>query len=568
MSMMDVDAEEPLLNLPVPLTPIESRGSLLTASLITEGERSDDNNNNDTENQLLLLRMLGRPYAAKTAFWTQAWPLSLALGSLLGVFVGGFLIIVHSLLDRWFADPGIGAHGEVWWLVITLVGGFLCGLIFIAPGAPTHATIRTLVHDVHDLKGHAAVAPFVVAQSLIVMATGAPLGPEIALGSLGSGLAALLSSLFKVDRRTEAGLVQAGLAGSLGALLLSPMLGVTVMQELSITGRPTGLLLDSLACSEMGHRRDGIPFLDHDWMEQITLGGTTATGVYVIVCFLAPYASSEWFQVLDLGGDAFELWHLAAAVPIGILCGGIGTLAIGLVGLFQLVRSSTCDYLHAKFKFPPWIGTLLFCSIGGAIHGGMSIWNPMLVGSGMQFVSTLVQKEVTASDVPLLVATAFGKLVSMSACIGFGLIGGPIFPMMFVGLCLGMSATPLLPISLAVPCCICATVGSVVPIPFTLVIYITFSMALSVNQIGPVFVAIVVAFSFVGGIGFVKKFGEKRLGYVAPEGTMGQAWQHPHGDEDEDVFQYEAEEDEQDEEEEERAREIRNAVFGSASPMW
>jgi H+/Cl- antiporter ClcA len=195
----------------------------------------------------------------------------------------------------------------------------------------------------------------------------------------------------------------------------------------------------------------------------------------------------------------------------------------------------------------------------------MCICNPLLVGSGMQFISRLVRVEVTASDVPWLVATAFGKLVSMSACIGFGLLGGPIFPMMFVGLCLGMSTTPLLPIALAVPCCTCATVGSIVPIPFTLVIYIAFSMSLSINQIGPVFVASFVAFSFVGGIGLIKRLGEQSLGYVAPVEPLRQS-QPPQGeiDHDEDVFQYEA----QDEYEEQRAREIRNAVFGSAGAMW
>ena len=144
-----------------------------------------------------------------------------------------------------------------------------------------------------------------------------------------------------------------------------------------------------------------------------------------------------------------------------------------------------------------------------------------------------------------------------------------MFPMMFVGLCLGMSATPLLPTALAVPCFTCATVGSIVPIPFTLVIYIAFSMSLSINQIGPVFVASFVAFSFVGGIGLIKSLGEQSLGYVAPVESLQQS-QRPRGevDDDEDVFQYEAQDEEPNEYEEERAREIRNAVFGSASAMW
>jgi hypothetical protein len=38
IDVLDMDTREPLLNLPIPLTPIEQRDSLLTASLITEGE--------------------------------------------------------------------------------------------------------------------------------------------------------------------------------------------------------------------------------------------------------------------------------------------------------------------------------------------------------------------------------------------------------------------------------------------------------------------------------------------------------------------------------------------------
>jgi hypothetical protein len=79
MSETDVEAEEPLLNLPVALTPIQQHGSLVTASLITEDDRSG-HTHNEANRQLLLLRMLGQPYAAKTSFWTKAWPLSLNSG--------------------------------------------------------------------------------------------------------------------------------------------------------------------------------------------------------------------------------------------------------------------------------------------------------------------------------------------------------------------------------------------------------------------------------------------------------------------------------------------------------
>jgi hypothetical protein len=51
--------------------------------------------------------------------------------------------------------------------------------------------------NVRHLKGNAGETPFVVASSQIIMSTDAPLAPEYALGSLGSGLASLLSSLLQ-----------------------------------------------------------------------------------------------------------------------------------------------------------------------------------------------------------------------------------------------------------------------------------------------------------------------------------------------------------------------------------
>jgi H+/Cl- antiporter ClcA len=477
--------------------------------------------------------------------------------------------LVQVLLAHWFVAPALRSRGEFWWVIITSTGGFLCGLILLFPGAPRYGSIRTSFHDICDLKGCAAETPFVLASSLIAMATGAPLGPELAVSTMGSCLAAVLASCLNVDRRTEAGLVQTGLAGSLGGLLLSPILGVTLAHELSVTGRRSDLLLDTLTCSEIGIPRDVVAHRDHDFMEQVTLGGTAATGAYIISRLLLNHASSEWGRVMDLGEDVFEIWHLAAAVPIGLVCGVTGILAIGLIGIFQSIRVSSCRILDEKLKFPPWIGIVVLPTVGGFVHGLLSVWNPALVGSGMRVVFDVLRDDAVATHVPWLVASAGGKLASMSICIGFGLVGGPIFPMIFVGLCLGMAMTPLVPVSLAVPCCMCATVGSFVPIPFTLVFYIAFSMTLSVNQIGPVFVANFVAFTFVGGLGIIKRLGERRLGYVAPEVDLSH-WEQTQGPggEDEDIFQYEAVDEGLDDDENELVQEVRNAVFGDTNPMW
>ena len=69
--------------------------------------------------------MLGRPYAANRAFLTLAWPFALALGLLLG-FLYWRLFNSGPQPLRWPPDPGMGTHGEVWWLVTISVERFLC----------------------------------------------------------------------------------------------------------------------------------------------------------------------------------------------------------------------------------------------------------------------------------------------------------------------------------------------------------------------------------------------------------------------------------------------------------
>jgi hypothetical protein len=184
----------------------------------------------------------------------------------------------------------------------------------------------------------------------------------------------------------------------------------------------------------------------------------------------------------------------------------------------------------------------------------------------MGFLRELLQQEVTFSNVPWFMATAACKVLSISMCLGFGLVGGVIFPMIFVGMSVGMATSHLLPATLTIPCCICASVGSLVPIPFTLVFYVSFAMSLSVEQIGPVFVSTFAAFTLVGGLGTMKKHGEKRVGYIAPEVDVA-AWSQVQGAQ-EVTFQYETLDNEPEEDDEELTREVRNVLFGSASPGW
>ena len=362
-------------------------------------------------------------------------------------------------------------------------------------------------------QGYPGEALFVVIACFVCLATGAPLGPEMAIGAMGSGLASFVAKRLKVDRRTEAGWVFSAMAGSLGGLFPSPILGVTLAHELSVVGRPDGMTLDAFVVKESRAEDEIHPPVDHDFMEQVTLAGTAATSAYVVLHLLVP-KSVQWSHIIEIG-EEYHTWYLAAAIPLGIMCGLVASLALILLGVFRVIRVKTCEVLHEKFGAPKWIGRLFFPTLAGVLHGLLAVSNPFLVGSGIPFVAYLIQNQDSLRPGWLL-STALCKAVSMSLSLGFGLVGGPLFPMVFAGLCMGLACSSFLPVSLAVPCCMCATVGAFVPIPFTLVVYVALALSLTAEQMAPVFVATFVAYTFTGGLGVIRRLGERRLGHARP----------------------------------------------------
>ncbi len=462
----------------------------------------------ETEVQLVALCILGKP--VPRTFWFRDWPVAALLGAILGMLTLGFLTAVHGGLHLWFKLPDNGDAPKFWWLAVTTGGGFICSILLLIPQAPSVGTIRTMYHDAIDLKGYPVQALFSVFACFVCLVTGSPLGPEMALGAIASGLASFAATKLCVNRRTEAAWVFSSMAGSLGGLFPSPILGVTLVHELSVAGRPNGMTLDAIVSKE---NLANEAVVDHDFMEQVTLAGTAAITAHVVLHSLLP-KNIPFGNVIEIGND-YHAWYLAAAVPLGIVCGLVASLALILLGIFRTIRVQVCNILEEKVGAPKWIGRVLFPTLAGTLHGLLAISNPYLVGSGVPFVAQLIENRESIK-VGSLVLMAFCKIVSMSLCLGFGLVGGPLFPMVFVGLCVGLAFSSIFPVSLAVPCCACATV-IFVPIPFTLVLYVAMALSLTVPQITPVFIATFVSYTVVGGLGIVRRLGERRLGVHRPE---------------------------------------------------
>ena len=161
---------------------------------------------------------------------------------------------------------------------------------------------------------------------------------------------------------------------------------------------------------------------------------------------------------------------------------------------------------------PRWFVLLLFPTLAGLLHGLLSVANPFLAGTGTSFVVRFIQDDFGKL---WLAGLALTKVLGMALCLGLGLTGGPLMPLAFSGLCLGIAlSTSDFPLCLTVPCCICGTIGAFVPMPFSLVLLVSTILNLSNEQMGPPFVSAFVAFTMTGGTGWVRRLGEKRLGVV------------------------------------------------------
>jgi H+/Cl- antiporter ClcA len=127
---------------------------------------------------------------------------------------------------------------------------------------------------------------------------------------------------------------------------------------------------------------------------------------------------------------------------------------------------------------------------------------PITIGLGTNEIVTVTQ-QATEIGVGLLVVFALAKLLALSGALSFGLIGGPIFPLLFVGSTLGSAITllfPQLPVGLAVGCMMVAVPAAIVPIPLALGVIVIAIIGLSPTNALPVIMAALISFAVSKGL--------------------------------------------------------------------
>lgn len=163
-------------------------------------------------------------------------------------------------------------NGHLYYLWITTGGGFVIGLIRWAFYYPVN--LPGLFKDVQTFHVDPKWICLTFSISALSLGCGANLGPEQALGNLGGGISYFITQHIKfADEEYNKIFVLAGMAGPLGALFPSPMLGALMMHEM---GEPPKHFMESTiilslaacTCFAVYYEMIGVTYLEHQDSQQ------------------------------------------------------------------------------------------------------------------------------------------------------------------------------------------------------------------------------------------------------------------------------------------------------------
>ncbi|MCO5187967.1 MAG: chloride channel protein [Anaerolineae bacterium] len=396
-------------------------------------------------------------------YWRRlGWGVSLGLFAAIGALV--FNTIVDRSIDLvWPNPPGWEPFSGSWNIVIIMaVAGLIVGLIHKYSSAKQLDVFEAVNNGYLD----PAPVPASLAVSLVSLIGGFSLGPEVPIGMLATGLASWVSKWRKLDVETTRTNVIGAVSSAYAGLFSSPF--ALLMMILESSHMQTVLYYGTLLISGLAA---AIGFSLFFWV-----GGDTFSSLLGIV---QPPS-------YDL-----NVWHIGAGIVFGII-------AVPLAIIFLLI-TRLLGRLVAPLNSRPVIRGV----VGGILLGLLGKALPLTLFLGTAGLSTTTSQaaEIGAT---LLIVYALAKMLALGGALSFGFIGGPIFPMLFIGGTLGAAVNvlfPQIPPALAIGCLIVAIPAAVVPIPLALAVIGILIVGLSPTNTVPVIMAALVSFAVAHGLG-------------------------------------------------------------------
>jgi H+/Cl- antiporter ClcA len=412
---------------------------------------------------------MSKPFLKDPIFWQKlGWGVLVALLAGLGTLI--FVVLMNlglGLVWDWLDLSDMETFSGEWRIVaIMTAAGLIVGLIH-------HFTKAEEVNVFQAVqKGHLDPKPVPASLlvSLVSLIGGFSVGPEVPSGMLAGGLGTWLSERRKMSDEFRESNVLAGVVSAYGGLFTTPFAFVLMRLELGHLQTPAYFAI-------------------------ITIATVAATIGFSFFYAVAGEEFAALLRLLDLPSYTLELWHLLVALVLSVAGAGLA-LVYGLT-------LGTVKRLVAPLDKRP----ILRNTGAGFLLGllGMALPLTMFLGSeGLEIVTD----NAAEMGAVLIVVLVFAKILATAGAISTGFIGGPIFPLFFVGGAAGTAINlifPTIPLGLAVGCTMAALTAAALPAPFMIAIVVLLVTGIPATEAIPVILAAVVAHAITFGLGILPR---------------------------------------------------------------
>ena len=279
--------------------------------------------------------------------------------------------------------------------LMPMIGGIITGIIcHFFPDAVKENGVHRVMHAVAMKAGKIRKRTLLTCSttSALTIGSGGSAGREGPTVQIGSAVGSALGNLFHLSHERVQVLVGCGAAAGIAASFNAPLAGVLFALEIILTNFTIHTFSPIVVASVIG----------------------TATGRAMEgneITFSVPV-----HELVSYSEIIFYLF-------LGLLCGVISKL-------FTFTYFKASDIFEKKIPLP----TPLKPALGGLIVGFISISFPAVLGNGYDFMEKALNGELFWGLAFVLI---FLKIISTSATLGSGGLGGVFAPSLFIGAMLG-----------------------------------------------------------------------------------------------------------------------------------